>query len=280
MFWRSVTAGPGTRAAHRAGDAAPASDRSFTLFGLDIMDTSLERAASWLVQRARHGLATNVAFLNAHCVNVAYRTPAYRNAMAGMTRIFADGIGVRIAARIAGIELQDNVNGTDLFPMLCREAADKGCGIYLLGARDGVAAAAGHRMVESTPGLDIRGTHHGYISDAAIEAKVIADINASGAGILLVALGVPQQELWIERNRSRLTVPVVVGVGGLFDYYSGRIQRAPLAVRNVGLEWAWRLAMEPRRLAQRYLAGNAEFLARLAWMRFTAPASFSPRSPG
>ncbi len=265
--WEIMTAG-----AQAAAPATQAADRVIQLFGLDITDTRIERAAAWLVQRAGHRLQTSVAFLNAHCVNVAYRDVGYRVALEKMGRVYADGIGMRIAAGVAGAELQDNVNGTDLFPVLCREAAHAGVSLYLLGAREGIAAAAGQRMSTATTGLKIAGTHHGYIASPEMEEAAIAAINASGAGILLVALGVPQQERWIARNRHRLDVPVVLGVGGLFDYYSGRIQRAPLMLRKVGLEWAWRLAIEPRRLARRYVLGNAVFLARLAWLRLTAPA--------
>lgn len=257
-------------------EAAPqrVCEREIVLFGLQIADTSLTAAAQWIVQRARHNLATNISFLNAHCVNVAYRAPEYRAAIEKMDRVFADGIGVRIAARAAGVELQENVNGTDLFPVLCQEAAKAGTGLFLLGARAGIAKAAGERMRNQTPDLVVSGTHHGYIADPAAETRVIAQINASGAGIVLVALGVPTQELWIARNRHRLTAPVVIGVGGLFDYYSGRIARAPMPLRKAGLEWAWRLAQEPRRLARRYLAGNAESLVRLAWLRLMTPAAF------
>jgi|LNFM01.1.fsa_nt_gb N-acetylglucosaminyldiphosphoundecaprenol N-acetyl-beta-D-mannosaminyltransferase len=253
-------------------------DRNIKLFGLEITDTSLAGAASWIVQRAAHGIVTDVAFLNAHCVNVAYRSGEYRAAVAGMSRVFADGAGVRIAARVAGTDLLENVNGTDLFPVLCRDAARTGQGLYLLGARDGIAAAAAANMKAQIPDLVISGTHHGYISAADDEQRVIDEINASGASILLVALGVPHQEVWMARNRRRLKVPVVLGVGGLFDYYSGRIARAPLPLRKAGLEWAWRLALEPRRLANRYLVGNAVFLARLAWLRLMSPGDLAAGS--
>jgi N-acetylglucosaminyldiphosphoundecaprenol N-acetyl-beta-D-mannosaminyltransferase len=256
-----------------------AEDRRLRLFGIEVTDTSLEQAARWIVQRAEHRLETSVAFVNAHCVNVACRMPEYRTALERMDRVLADGIGVRIAAKVAGVELQDNVNGTDLFPVLCREAARTGTGLFLLGAREGIAAEAAARMQAQIPGLTISGTHHGYLGDAEAEDRVIAAINASGAVILLVAMGVPSQEMWMARNRHRLTLPVVLGVGGLFDYYSGRIPRAPAGLRSVGLEWAWRLAMEPRRLARRYLLGNAEFLARLAWVRLTSPAELRPVQP-
>lgn len=89
-----------------------------------------------------------------------------------------------------------------------------------------------------------------------------------------MGFGLPLQELWIARNRHRLQPPVIIGVGGLFDYYSGRIPRAPQHLRRLGLEWAWRLAMEPRRLAGRYLLGNLEFLVRLAIRRLLEPAAF------
>jgi N-acetylglucosaminyldiphosphoundecaprenol N-acetyl-beta-D-mannosaminyltransferase len=262
----------------REGAASRAGDRTIRLFGLDITDTSLAGAASWIVQRASHGILTDVAFLNAHCVNVAYRSSEYRAAVAGMSRVFADGAGVRMAARVGGMHLADNVNGTDLFPVLCREAARAGQGIYLLGARDGIAAAAAANMQAKTPGLLVSGTHHGYITAADDEQRAIDEINASGASILLVAFGVPNQELWMARNRSRLKVPVVLGVGGLFDYYSGRLARAPMPLRKAGLKWAWRLALEPRRLAKRYLLGNAVFLARLAWLKLIYPADLAAGS--
>jgi N-acetylglucosaminyldiphosphoundecaprenol N-acetyl-beta-D-mannosaminyltransferase len=261
------------------GRPAPqlANERRVHLFGLHIADTDIPSAAAWIVLRARHRLATEIAFLNAHCVNVMRSNPAYRDALSSMSRVFADGIGVRIAARITGVSLQDNVNGTDLFPVLCKQAAAAGIGLYLFGAAPGVAEAAGRNMQAVTPGLGIAGTHHGYLEDPEAQTRAIEAINASSAAIVLVALGVPTQELWIARNRHRLTAPVVIGVGGLFDYYSGRIERAPLAIRNVGMEWAWRLAQEPRRLAKRYVVGNAEFMARLIWERLRSPAAFNRR---
>lgn len=259
-----------TRPAGATADAALpalANERRIKLFGLEITDTDIASAATWIVRRARHRLPTSIAFLNAHCVNVMHRDAAYRVALTRMTRIFADGIGVRMAARACGHDLQDNVNGTDLFPVLCNEMAPLGVGLYLFGAAPGVADACARNMVTRTPGLVICGTQHGYVTSTDAESEAIARMNASGADIVLVALGVPAQEAWIDRNRARIAAPVVIGVGGLFDYYSGRIERAPVAFRNAGLEWAWRLAQEPRRLAHRYLLGNIEFLARLALSR-------------
>jgi exopolysaccharide biosynthesis WecB/TagA/CpsF family protein len=208
-----------------------------------------------------------VSFLNADCVNIMHRNSGYRDALATSSSLFADGIGVRLAARLNGHKLAGNVNGTDLFPVLCNKAAVTSVGIFLFGAKPGRAAASAEKMQRSNPGLIISGSHHGYIRSPAEEAALIETINNSNAEILLVALGAPAQELWIARNRQKLRPAVILGVGGLFDYYSGSVQRAPLIVRKLNLEWVWRLAMEPRRLARRYILGNAEFLFRIGLQR-------------
>jgi len=240
-------------------------DEVLDLFGLEISDTTIERASAWIIRRAQHGTQTQISFLNADCVNIMHRDTNYRDALAASDRIFADGIGVKIAAWSQGRSLQDNVNGTDLFPVLCRHAAASGTGVYLFGAREGRAQASADAMQKANPDLLISGCHHGYIQDADHEARLIDDINASGAQIILVGLGAPAQELWISRNRHRLNAAVLIGVGGLFDYYSGSIVRAPQVVRKARMEWVWRLALEPRRLARRYILGNAEFLARVVF---------------
>lgn len=253
------------------------------LFGLDIHDSTISEAAEWIVAQARNQITTTVGFINAHCINMLHRSTDYSNALTQFDRLFADGSGMRMAAKASGFKLQDNVNGTDLFPVLCQEAAAENISLYLLGGRDRVASVCGKRMMRSVSELDIAGTHPGFFEDDAHEERIIAEINESGAGILLVGLGVPLQEEWVARNRDRITVPAVLAVGGLFDYYSGRIKRAPLAIRQSGFEWAWRLILEPRRLAKRYILGNAEFLARLSARKCWEVASaFGPDllSPG
>ena len=253
------------------------SGRTVRLFNLPVFDTTVAKAADWIVDRARRSIATQVAFVNAHCVNVMYRDGSYRDALESADRIFADGSGLSIAAKAGGFKLAENVNGTDLFPVLCAAAAKSGTSIFLFGGQSGIADGAAQRMCAENPALSIAGTHTGFIENRAQEERLISFINASGADILLVGMGVPKQELWIQRNRHRLEPSVIIGVGGLFDYYSGRIARAPAPIRAMGFEWAWRLAMEPRRLARRYLLGNIEFLARVAWLRATKNRVFEER---
>lgn len=244
-----------------------ASGRTLTLFGLPIRDTTLPEAAATIIAAAQSNAKLNVAFVNAHCVNQFHQDESYRRSLQAFDVLYADGVGMRIAAKAAGDDLADNVNGTDLFPILCEEAAESGVPIFLLGAQRGRADETARRMAMLYPGLNIAGTHHGFFDSDEDEQAVIERINASNAAILFVALGVPLQEKWIERNRARLRPNVILGVGGLFDYYSGAIPRAPEHLRDNGLEWAWRLAQEPTRLWRRYVIGNLQFMARVAWCK-------------
>lgn len=249
------------------------------LFGLTILDSTLEEAAAALVGAAHDGRREDTFFVNAHCVNVAAHDPTYRRALQGAQRLYADGSGMRMAARWAGRALRDNVNGTDLFPLLCRGAARAGLPIALLGARPGVAERCAQSMRRQVPGLEVAWVHHGYMQPGD-EAAQIAALNRSGARLLFVAMGVPAQELWLQRQRERITVPVTLAVGALFDFYSGDIPRAPSAWRRLGVEWLYRLLIEPRRLFMRYVVGNPRFLARALWLRLRGRLHAAPLGPG
>jgi exopolysaccharide biosynthesis WecB/TagA/CpsF family protein len=238
------------------------------LFGFDLINASRSDVAQAIVARAESGKRTTIQFLNAHCINIAHADANYREALAKADFLLPDGSGLALAARLAGQPRGENLNGTDLFPELCREASAAGQSIFLLGGKPGIAAGAARTMRETFGRLVIVGTHHGYWNETE-EDTIVALVNASGADILFVGMGVPVQEKWIARLRERLSARVVLGVGGLFDYYSGAIPRAPAAMRAMGAEWVWRLMQEPRRLAGRYLLGNARFVghaARNAWM--------------
>jgi exopolysaccharide biosynthesis WecB/TagA/CpsF family protein len=204
-----------------------------------------------------------VAFVNAHVINVAAADPSFARVLSGADRIYADGSGMALAAKLAGAPLVDNVNGTDLFPQLCAAAADAGVTIYLLGGKPGVVEKAAETVTAMGYGSVIAGMHHGYVKrHGAEQEEAIAAINASGASMLLVGMGVPDQEIWIARNFGRLNTPVVAGVGGLFDFFAGSVSRAPAPLRAAGLEWTWRLAQEPSRMWKRYIIGNVAFIGR------------------
>ena len=230
------------------------------LFGLDLVNGTRTGVACALADAAELGHRLTVQFINAHCVNVLEQDASYRAALQAADYLLPDGSGLTIAARLAGVDLGENLNGTDLFPEVCREAAARGVSVFLLGGAPGVASVAASAMRRLYPDLRIAGTRHGFWQEYE-ESALIAELNASGAGILLVGMGVPRQEKWIAARRHRLSASVVMGVGGLFDYYSGAIPRAPRLLRATGMEWVWRLAQEPKRLFARYILGNPVFLA-------------------
>jgi exopolysaccharide biosynthesis WecB/TagA/CpsF family protein len=231
------------------------------LFGLPLSRTSLQQAAQAIVARAKQGQTSIINFVNAHSINILHQSRRYSRALGQSSALLPDGAGIRLAARLAGKGTCNNLNGTDLFPLLCAEAAKQGQAMFLLGGASGIATKAARNMTDTISGLVISGTHDGYWHPEN-ERDLIDSVNRSGAGILLVGLGVPLQEEWIARNRQKIKIPVIIGVGGLFDYYSDRIPRAPIWLRERGGEWLWRLMQEPRRLAGRYVGGNIAFILR------------------
>lgn len=245
-------------------------------FGVPIVNTTMAEALSWMVTAAdaarEQGSCAQMAFVNPDCLNLAWRNAQYRQVLCDADRVLPDGIGLHIGCRMRGQALRENINGTDLFPLLCEAIAGTGRSLFLLGARPGVAEAAAGQMQRRFADLEIAGTRDGYF-DAAEEPAVIEAINASGADMLLVAMGAPRQDLWIASNRSRLRVGIAFGVGGLLDFYSGRIPRAPIWLRELGLEWGYRLLQEPGRMWRRYVIGNPVFLWRV-WLQARDPERF------
>jgi len=261
----AVTAFQGDRQrALPASAVGPAELRE--MMGFRCWDVALPRAAGFIVDCALRGEPLDVYFVNAHCVNVAARSPAYARLLAQAPFVFADGVGMALAARLLGERLEYNVNGTDLFPELCTAASAARVPIAFLGARPGVAQTCKAQVQRHWPGLDVAWVEHGFLT-AEQEGRSLEALNASGARILFVAKGVPAQEEWIAAHRPQLRVPVVLGVGALLDFYSGAVRRAPPIVRQLRSEWVWRLLREPRRMARRYLFGNPEFMARALMQR-------------
>ncbi|HID81478.1 MAG TPA: glycosyltransferase [Chromatiales bacterium] len=236
------------------------------LFGIDFLNLNLADAADMVVSRACKNLSTRIFFVNAHCINVAAKDKTYYKTLREAEMLFSDGVGMAIAAKFWGKKFQDNVNGTDLFPLICKQAAEHGTPIALLGAKPGHATTCAEKMVSQYPGLRIVWTHHGYYPKEKLD-RLIEGINNSGAKILFIAKGVPLQENWITENKSKLSVPVILGVGALFDFYSGATPRAPLILRKIKLEWLFRFLLEPKRMFKRYITGNPAFLFRAIKLR-------------
>jgi N-acetylglucosaminyldiphosphoundecaprenol N-acetyl-beta-D-mannosaminyltransferase len=245
------------------------------LFGIPIQNTTMEDAIALIQQRLNRDEPTRISFVNADCINIATRNGEYHHALQTSSLVFADGIGMRLAGSLLGNPIRENVNGTDMFPRLCQQLQHTGKRIYLLGAKPGTAERVASWMKQRYPGVDVCGTQDGYF-DEEEEARVIRRIKEARTDLLLVAFGAPRQELWIRRCLEETGARVAIGVGGLFDFYGGNVQRAPSWMREIGLEWIYRLYQEPSRMWKRYLIGNWFFLARTLVLKIRQSSTNAP----
>ncbi|WP_323751038.1 WecB/TagA/CpsF family glycosyltransferase [Marinobacter sp.] len=240
---------------------APSQHQLSELLGVSFSNISLDDALESLTAVLKEPSSTNLFFVNSHCLNVSFDTPEYRQALKRADLVFPDGSGVAMGCEMNGETLKHNLNGTDLFPLICQLVAAQGKRLYLLGATSGTPQRVAAWATAQYPGLKIVGTQHGYFTPEQ-ETAIVDDINRSEADVLLVAMGVPTQELWLDRIRPQLNTKLNVAVGGLFDFYAGNVSRAPLWMRERGCEWIWRLLQEPMRMWQRYIIGNPLFALR------------------
>lgn len=179
--------------------------------------------------------------------------------------IVADGQPLVWFGPLFNAPIPERVTGVDLIGELCARAARDGVGVYLLGGTQEIVGRVARRLQTANPTLKLTFADGYFVaSEAPVRAAAIA---ASGAQILLVGMGVPRQEQFIEEQWDTLGVGMAIGVGGSFDVLAGVRQRAPLWVQKIGMEWFYRLIQEPRRLFKRYLVTNSQFLA-LVLVRF------------
>ncbi|MDZ4818890.1 MAG: WecB/TagA/CpsF family glycosyltransferase [Planctomycetota bacterium] len=241
-----------------------ASARSLiSLFGVHVDNIDM-RAALDLLEQAISGPRTSskgIYFVNASTLNLASEHPEYRELLNRGFRVFGDGTGVRWAARWQGKPMKANLNGTDLVPELFERTAGQGYRYYLLGATDETIQRAAANAQRRFPGWNLVGWHHGYV-DAQSSPQVIEQINAAQPHLLLVGMGNPLQENWIDRYLPELDVPLCMGTGGLFDHWAGNLRRASRLVRYAGYEWLQLLLQQPHKW-RRYLLGNPLFLWRM-----------------
>lgn len=176
----------------------------------------------------------------------------------------ADGQPLVWASHLRQQPLPERVTGIDLIDLLCARAARENIGVYFLGADDKAVHIVADVLRKRHSGLDVRGCADGYFGPMQAEARAKA-VAESGAELLFVAMGVPRQEQFIEEQWKHLGARVVIGVGGSFDVIAGLRKRAPPIMQRAGLEWAYRLAQEPRRLFRRYLITNSQFLGLMSW---------------
>lgn len=260
----AATAGGAREVARRGKLSQPP---RLDILGIPVLAATTSEAVRVIDDRREAGASFGVAFLNAHASNLAAGQPAFAEALRDML-VLNDGTGVDVAARVlAGQRFPENLNGTDFVPAFLRETRDAHR-VFLLGGRPGVAERARDVLAAANPRHQFVGAQHGYF-DEVETSRIVEEIRGSGTTLLLVAMGNPHQELWIRAHLAGTGAAIAFGVGALFDFVAGQVVRAPTLMRRLGVEWVWRLMLEPKRLFRRYVLGNPLFLLRVARRRLT-----------
>jgi len=240
--------------------------------GTQAADTQSVPGARYICVTSVHGIVT------------ALKAPAFRTALNGADVVTPDGMPVVWAMRSFGISTQERVYGPTLMLELCRQAAALGHRVFLYGARTETLESLSNRLCARFPGLCIAGTYSPPFRPLTPEedASCIRMIQESGADLVFVGLSTPKQEAWMVSHRDSLPGTVLIGVGAAFDFHAGRVKQAPAWMQKRGLEWLFRLCMEPGRLWRRYLLETPVFLPlwalqRVGLVRFRTPSLPSPR---
>lgn len=177
----------------------------------------------------------------------AEKDPEFRRVLNAADLVLPDGIGVVYSAKILGTPLKERVPGIEFAEAMLSALNDMGGRLYLLGAKPGVAEEAGRRICARYPDLVLCGTHDGYFKD---EQAILPEIAAAKPDLLFVCLGAPKQEKWMARWGQHTGAKLAIGLGGCLDVFAGNVQRAPERWQKLGLEWAYRLKKEPKRIGR------------------------------
>lgn len=249
-----------------------------SILGIPVLAVRWDDAVALLTRLIAERRFTKVTFLNAHNANVAFADPDFAEALDDFL-VLPDGVGVDLAAKlIYGASFPDNLNGTDFIPAFLQASA-RPLTVGLLGASRVNAEAALTRLAALAAQHRFVVIHDGYFS-AAQEPAIVERIAKLRPDVLLVAMGVPRQELWIARHIDARHCTLPIAVGALLDFLSGAIPRAPLWMRRLKLEWLFRLWIEPGRLWRRYVVGNPLFLWRVIGQKLSRRPTSARARPG
>jgi N-acetylglucosaminyldiphosphoundecaprenol N-acetyl-beta-D-mannosaminyltransferase len=243
--------------------APPAVD----VLGVPLALTDYERTLDWIDATVASDRTGYICVAATHTIMACQDDPELAAAVQGAALVVPDGQPLVWGLNLLGHRLEDRVYGPELMDRACARAARTGRRFYLYGGRNQRALAQLARQLRLRhPGLQIVGGHCPPFRQATAAERhaVTEEINRSGAEVVWVGIGVPKQEKWMAQMHDRLDAPVLVGVGAAFDFHAGLIPQAPDALQRLGLEWAFRLAQEPRRLWRRYLRYNPRFVLGFA----------------
>jgi N-acetylglucosaminyldiphosphoundecaprenol N-acetyl-beta-D-mannosaminyltransferase len=242
------------------------------VLGVPLALTDYERTMDWMDATVDAGGKGYVCVAAVHTVMACREDPELRAAVMASDLTVPDGQPLVWAMNALGYAVSSRVYGPDLMARYCERATRTGTRMFLYGGRNqGALVQLALNLRQEHPGLQIVG---GYAPPFRAltsheEDAVVDEINRSGADVVWVGIGVPKQEKWMAAMRERLDAPVLVGVGAAFDFHAGLVAQAPPWIQAVGMEWAYRLSREPRRLWRRYLRYNPRFVTGfgLQWLR-------------
>lgn len=217
------------------------------ILGVKIDKISAEDALKKAEELVRTPGVSAIYTPNPEIVMAAYEDSEFCEILNSADICTPDGIGVVYASRMVKEPVVERVAGFDLTCGLLESISKTGEGVFLFGAKPGVADTAKINLEKKYPGLVVSGTHDGYFKPED-EAEIVEQINSSGAKLLLVCLGAPKQEKWIYANRDKLNVNLCMGVGGAVDVFAGNVKRAPDIFIKLNLEWFYRFCKQPSRL--------------------------------
>lgn len=219
---------------------------SYTFVDVRVDNVTMDQTADKVTEAISKKVALNIVTVNPELIMIATKNQEFKDIIQDASVVTPDGVGLLIMGRLTGRRLQERVTGVDLCYRLAEEAAKHNWGIYLLGAHPGVAQRAAKNLKKVNPDLKIVGANSSDPDDH-YAADILEDIERTTPDILLVAYGSPTQELWIKKHRKQLGNIVTIGIGGSFDFIAGTAKRAPKLVQKIGLEWLWRLMLQPKR---------------------------------
>jgi exopolysaccharide biosynthesis WecB/TagA/CpsF family protein len=224
-------------------------------------EQAIERIRAFLWSGRAHQIVT----VNLDFLSIAERSQEFMETINRADLAVADGMPLVWLSRLRGQPLPARITGVDLVDACCELAVESGRGVWLMGAGPGVAQTAALRLMERHPGLRVVGMYTPSMGPLKRKenARIKRMIQESNPGFLFVALGAPRQDLWIREHLQEMNVPVAMGVGCVFDLLAGVSNRAPGWMQASGLEWAYRLVREPRRLWRRYLVNDLPLFCRL-----------------